>query len=119
MLLNIEKSGEQDQEHSEEWLVNIDPDCNVLNSFFNSSLTNPLVSCADRTKLDLALFNNSNNGGRAPDFTNNIAISSKRNNVHLEQTIKGQAASDLYEIEKLVDQLKRLVVDTQDEEDQK
>ena len=25
MLLNIEKSGEQDKEHSEKWLVNTDP----------------------------------------------------------------------------------------------
>ena len=26
MLLNIQKSGEQDLEHSEEWLVNTDPE---------------------------------------------------------------------------------------------
>ena len=34
MPLNIEKSGEQDKEQSKEWLVNTDPEHNMLNRSF-------------------------------------------------------------------------------------
>ena len=42
MLLNIEKSGEQDQVRSEEWLVNTDPICHTL-YFYAYHLTLLLV----------------------------------------------------------------------------
>ena len=50
MLLNIEKSGEQDQERSEEWLVNTGPDQTSYFQLFCPLIYHPqsdLFTCQD------------------------------------------------------------------------